>query len=140
MTSIQQQLLIGGTVLFLVSLLLGFAIPLLASSRMGVSAHTTGLQSGLTLWALGLMWQYVALPPGAQRAAQVLAIAGLFAIFAGMTLAAVWGASRALPLAGAGHAATPMRETIAFALIAGGSVASVVAVALVLWGLVAYKA
>ena len=140
MNAIPQQLLIGGTVLFLVSLLLGFAIPALPNPRLGVSAHTTGLQSGLTLWALGLMWPTLALPPFMQRAAQILAIAGLFAIFASMTLAALWNASRALPIAGAGHQASPLREAIVTALIAGGSVASTIAVALVLWGLCARNA
>lgn len=110
------------------------------SPRLGVSAHTTGLQSGLTLWALGLMWQYVTLPPGAQRTVQVLAIAGLYAIFASMALAASWGASRSLPLAGAGHQASPMQETLVTVLIAGGSLAITVAVAMVLWGLCAAKA
>ena len=140
MNAIPQQLLIGGTVLFLFSLLLVFAIPALPNPRLGVSAHTTGLQSGLTLWALGLMWPYLALPLGAQRTAQILAIAGLFAIFASMTLAAFWNASRALPIAGAGHQASALREAVVSALIVGGSLASVVAIALVLWGLCARTA
>ena len=139
MNSIPQQLLIWGTVLFLLSLLIGIAIPALPNPRMGVSAHTTGLQSGLALWALGLMWQYVALPAGAQRAAQVLAVSGLYAIFASMLLAALWGASRSLPIAGTGHQASPLRETVVTVLIAGGSLAITVAVAIVLWGLCAMK-
>jgi hydroxylaminobenzene mutase len=31
---------------------------------MGVEMHVTGLQSGMALWALGMMWQRVALPAG----------------------------------------------------------------------------
>jgi hydroxylaminobenzene mutase len=140
MNSIPQPLLIWGTIMFLLSLLIGIAIPALPNPRMGVSVHTTGLQSGLALWALGLMWQYIALPPGVQRATQVLAVSGLYAIFASMLLAALWGASRSLPIAGAGHQASPLRETVVTALIAGGSLAITVAIALVLWGLCAYKA
>jgi len=43
------------------------------------------------------------------------------------------------PIAGAGHQASPMRETGRLVLLTGGSLASVVAVVLVLWGLFAWK-
>ncbi len=39
MNPIPHQFLISGTVLFLLSLLSGFAMPFLANPRMGVSAH-----------------------------------------------------------------------------------------------------
>jgi hydroxylaminobenzene mutase len=139
MNPIPQQFLISGSVLFLLSLLSGFAMPFLANPRMGVSAHVAGLESGMALWALGLMWQRVALPAGAQRTAQVVAVAGLYAIFISLFLAALWGTSRATPIAGAGHQASVMRETMVTVLLTGGSLASVVAVSLVLWGLCAWK-
>jgi hydroxylaminobenzene mutase len=112
MNPIPQQLLICGTVLFLLSLLIGFAIPLFANPRMGVEMHVTGLQSGMALWALGLMWQRVALPAGAERPAQILAVAGLYAIFISLLLAALWGTRRATPIAGAGHQASHLREVV----------------------------
>jgi hydroxylaminobenzene mutase len=139
MNAMPQQLLICGTVLFLLSLLIGFAIPVLANPRMGVEMHVTGLQSGMALWALGLMWQRVALPAGAERLAQILAVAGLYAIFISLLLAALWGTSRATPIAGAGHQASPLREAVVTVLLAGGSLATAAAVALVLWGLCAWK-
>ena len=140
MNSIPQQFLISGTLLFLLSLLIGAAIPVLPVPRLGVSVHTTGLQSGLALLAFGLMWPYVALSPGLQRATEVLAVSGLYAIFLSMLLAALWGASRALPIAGTGHQASAFREGIVTALIASGSLAITVAVALILWGLGVSKA
>jgi hydroxylaminobenzene mutase len=139
MNPIPQQFLISGTVLFLLSLLSGFAMPFLANPRMGVSAHVAGLESGMALWALGLMWQRVALPVGAERTAQIVAVAGLYAIFLSLFLAALWGTSRATPIAGAGHQASAVRETLVAVLLTGGSLASVVAVSLVLWGLFAWK-
>ncbi|CAB3754046.1 hydroxylaminobenzene mutase [Paraburkholderia solisilvae] len=135
MNPIPHQLLISGTVLFLLSLLIGFALPAVANPRMGVSAHVAGIQSGLTLWALGLMWQYMALPAGMQRATQLLAVLGLYAVFASLLLAALWGTSRATPIAGAGHQASFPREVTVTTLLASGSIASVVAIALVLRGL-----
>jgi hydroxylaminobenzene mutase len=137
---IPQQLLIFGTVLFLLSLLIGFAMPVLANPRMGVSVHVAGLQGGIALWVLGLMWQRLALPAGAERAAQVLVLVGLNAIFISLLLAAVWGTSRATPIAGAGHQASLPREAVVATLLAGGSLATLVSVVLVLWGLCAWKA
>jgi hydroxylaminobenzene mutase len=139
MNPIPQQFLISGAVLFLLSLLSGFAIPFLSNPRMGVSAHVAGLESGMALWGLGLMWQRVALPAGVERTAQIVAVAGLYTIFISLSLAALWGTSRATPIAGAGHQANPMRETAVTLLLTSGSLASVVAVALVLWGLCVWK-
>ncbi|WP_394834648.1 hypothetical protein LVJ94_49945 [Pendulispora rubella] len=139
MNTIQQQLLVSGTVLFLLGLLIGFAIPALPNPRMGVTVHLTGVQSGLALWALGLMWQRMALSTGMQRAAEILAILGLYAIFASLLLAALWGTSRATPIAGAGHHASFARETIVTVVVTGGSLAIAIATALVLWGLCAWK-
>lgn len=89
MNQIPQQLLISGTILFLLSLFVGFAIPALANPRMGISVHVAGLQSAMALWAFGLMWHRLALPPGAERAAEVLAVLGAYAIFASILLAAL---------------------------------------------------
>ena len=140
MNDIPQQFLIGGTVLFLLSLLVGFAIPALANPRMGVSVHIAGLESGLALWAFGLMWHRVSLPATVERLTQILTIAGLYAVFLSLLLAALWGTSRATPIAGAGHSASAARETIVSVLLAGGSIASAISVCLLLWGLLSWKA
>ena len=140
MNPIPQQLLISGTVLFLLSLLIGFAVPVLRNPRMGVSVHVAGIESGLTLWALGLMWPRLTLPVGMQLATQVLAVLGLYAVFGSLLLAALWGTSRATPIAGAGHQASRPREVAVTTLLASGSLASMIAVAFVLWGLCAWKA
>jgi hydroxylaminobenzene mutase len=140
MSPISQQFLISGTALVLLSLLIGFAIPALVNPRMGVAAHVAGLQSGMVLWALGLMWPRVALPAGAEWATQILAVLGLYAVFASLGLAALWGASRGTLIAGAGHRANPAREAVVWVVLAGGSLASLAAMALVLWGLCAWAA
>jgi hydroxylaminobenzene mutase len=132
-------MLIAGTVLFLLSLAMGFAIPALANPRMGVSVHIAGIEAGITLWALGLMWHRMALPTGMERPTELLAVLGLYAVFVSLLLAACWGTSRSTPIAGAGHQADVVREAIVAVLLASGSLASLVAAALVLWGLCAWK-
>jgi hydroxylaminobenzene mutase len=135
-----QQLLISGTILFLISLLIGFVVPALTNARMGVSAHVAGIQGAIILWAFGLMWARMSLPAAAETATVLLSVGGLFAIFVSLSLAAVWGTSRATPIAGAGHQATAFHETFVTSLLLGGSLASLAAGALVLWGLWAWKA
>jgi hydroxylaminobenzene mutase len=139
MNPIPQQLLIGGTVLFLLGLLTGFAVPALRNPRMGVSTHVTGVQSGIALWALGLMWQHLTLSRNMQLAAQALATLGLYATFVALLLGALWGTSRATPIAGAGHQGGRTREATVTTLLMGGSLAIVTAAALVLWGLCTWQ-
>jgi hydroxylaminobenzene mutase len=93
----------------------------------------------MTLWAMGLMWQRMTLPVAAERVAQVLIVLGLYAIFTSLLFAALWGASRATPIAGAGHRASLSREMVVTVLLTSGSLATAAAVALVLWGLCAWK-
>jgi len=64
----------------------------------------------MALWALGLMWQRLALPAGAQwLARKYWRCWVLYAIFASLLLAAS-GHQRATPIAGAGHQASSLRE------------------------------
>ena len=61
MSSAAQMLCFTGVLLFLLGLLTGFGIPRFRSSRLGLSAHLTGVQSGTFLLALGLLWPRLAL-------------------------------------------------------------------------------
>ncbi|MGO4377526.1 hypothetical protein [Pseudoduganella sp. RAF53_2] len=140
MKTMSQQLLIHGTVIFLISLLMGFAIPALSSGRMGVSAHVAGIQSGLMLWAFGAMWGRVALPDAVKATTQFLALVGAYGIFLALLLAAIWGTSKATPIAGAGHSATQIREWTVAIILTTGSLAATAAAALLLCGLYAWRA
>jgi hydroxylaminobenzene mutase len=140
MKTMSQQLLIHGTVIFLISLVMGFTIPALSNARMGVSAHVAGIQSGIMLWAFGAMWVRVALPDAAKAATQVLALVGAYGVFLALLLAAIWGTSKATPIAGAGHSATQVREMTVTIILTTGSLAATAATALLLWGLYAWRA
>jgi hypothetical protein len=56
-----QRLLQIGAALLLYSLLEGFAIPHLASPRIGLSVHTLSAYEGVLLLVLGLVWPRLAL-------------------------------------------------------------------------------
>ncbi len=130
-----RELLIHGTLLFLLGLLNGVAVQGFRNPRMGLSAHLAGVQNGLVLWAFGLLWPQCALSPGVAWLAAWSAILSMYAIWFGLLLAAIWGTSRSTPIAGAGHAGSPGRELTVTALISAGSVAIIVATGLVLYGL-----
>src|SRR5262245_50315050 len=118
-------LLIGGTSLFVLGLLNGYVIQLMAIPRIGLSAHLAGVQNALVLWAFGLMWPHVGLHGQREKFTVWLAIYGMYAIWLGLFLAAAWGASRAMPIAGAGsHSLSSNgQELVSGFLAVSGSVA-----------------
>lgn len=111
-------LLILGTILFLLGLLTGLALPVFRNKRMGLSAHLVGVQHGMVLWALGLIVPKLAPATPALHATMLWSLVlGLYGLWLAMLLAAIWGASQALPMAGAGHSASRGREGIVAGLV-----------------------
>lgn len=112
-----QQMLFAGTLLFLLGLLTGVAMPLLRNKRMGLSAHLVGVQHGIVLWIVGLIQTQLTPSPVLDAWMSWTLLLGLYGLWLAMLLAAIWGASRALPMAGAGFETTRGRETIVGALV-----------------------
>lgn len=130
-----HRLLQLGILLFLLGLLVGFAIPALANPRMGLSSHMQGILNGIFLIVLGLIWSNLSLPPVASSGLFWLAIYGTFANWAATLLAAFWGAGTSMPIAAAGFEGSPMQEATIDGLLVSLSVAMVLVCVLVLWGL-----
>jgi len=130
-----RRLVVHGAVLFLLGLLTGLVAPVVRNPRMGLSAHLEGLLNGTFLLALGAVWSQVRLPGRAEAAAFWLLLLGTYGNWASVGLGAATGASRLMPIAGAGHTGPVWAE----AVVAGGlvaiSVAMIAALALVVWGL-----
>src|SRR5262245_9526620 len=51
-----RQLCFHGVLLLALGLLSGFSVPFVATPRIGLSAHLAGVQSGMLLVILGLLW------------------------------------------------------------------------------------
>jgi hydroxylaminobenzene mutase len=114
-----HRLMLHGMVLFLLGLVAGFATPAVENPRMGVSAHLEGVMNGTFLLALGAVWRHVVLGRRAAASAYWLALYGTYGNWASVFLGAIFGASRYMPIAGAGHAAAPWQEAVVgFGLIA----------------------
>ena len=86
-----QRLLQLGIALFLYSSLDGFAIPFLASPRIGLSVHTLSGLQGVMLLAIGLLWPKLRLSPNMSKGAFWCLIYSTLAILAAYTVAAFWG-------------------------------------------------
>lgn len=114
-----HQMLFAGTLLFLLGLLTGVAIPALRNKRMGLSAHLVGVQHGIVLWVVGLIQARLTPSPTLDAWMTWSLVLGLYGLWLAMLLAAIWGASRALPMAGAGFSASKPRELVVGMLVYG---------------------
>src|SRR5215472_4625496 len=86
-----QRLLQLGVAFIVYSSFAGFAIPFLASPRIGLSVHTLSALQGVFLLAVGLLWPKLKLGITASWVAFWCSLYGTFAILAAYTIAAFWG-------------------------------------------------
>ena len=130
-----RRLLQLGVLLFLLGLLVGFAVPSLANQRMGLSSHLEGVMNGIFLMAVGSIWPKLVLSDRLLKATFWLALDGTFANLAATFLAAAWGAGAMMPISGQGHIGTPAQEGVIRLMLVSLSLAMVWACALLLAGL-----
>jgi len=126
--------------LFLYSSLDGFAIPVLASPRIGLSAHTLSALQAVMLLAIGLVWPKLKLSPRAAKVAFWCLIYSALAILAAYIVAAFWGVGiETISLMGElphglSHG-TLFQETFIKVLAYSSAPTGLSAFGLVLWGL-----
>ncbi len=130
-----HRLLQLGILLLLFGLLTGFAVPMLANPRMGLSSHLEGVMNGMLLVLLGLLVPRLTLPRSTLRTLFWLAVYGSFANWTATLLAAYWGAGASMPIAAAAHQGSPVQEMTINFLLFSLSLAMVGVCVLVLWGL-----
>ena len=131
-----QRLLLLGMILFMIGLLTGFVSATFENPRMGLSAHLEGLMNGTFLAVLGLFWHRLALGAKASAIAFWLVVYAAYANWLGVLLGGVWGAGASMmPIAAKGLMGTPVQEGIIAFLLISISVAMVLGVAMIIWGL-----
>lgn len=113
----------AGFALFTLGLLLGVALPKMRNSRMGLSAHLTAVQTGPALIAFALFWEHLSVPSAYTPALAYGLLISSYVLVFGITLAALTGASEALPIAGKGHHASRFQEQLVTIMVRGSSVA-----------------
>lgn len=113
-----NQLIFLGVLLFLLGLLVGLIIPLLANPRMGLSSHLEGVMNGMFLMILGLIWNKIDLSPRWTKITFWMAIYGTFANWFGILFAAIFDAGEMLGIAAEGNKGTPLAEgVVTFSLL-----------------------
>lgn len=123
------ELLLGkaGFLIFTIGLIIGAAIPRFRNPRMGLSAHTTAVQTGTALIAFGLFWPQFEIASWAAMPLAVSLIASFVILIVSLILAASFGASKALPIAGEGFSSSKTKERTVSILALGSSVWMLVA-------------
>ena len=136
LTQIGAQLIFIGIVFFLLGLIQGALIPSVKNSRMALSGHLTAVQCGMAIAIFGVIWSLVELPVWLAMFAAYGSTVGFILIWLGITIASITGASKALPIAGAGFSATITSELTVKVLVRFGSLLSLIACTLLAFGLV----
>lgn len=124
-----------GFVLILLSLVGGLLLPAMSIPRLGLSAHTIGLLSGVLLIALGAIWPVFRLSVRQLRVMYWSWVYSSYANWLGCLVGAFTGAGKMTPLASSGAQAGALAETIVAALLISVAVTALMAVVLSLVGL-----
>jgi len=124
-----------GAFLFLLGLFTGALVPAVRSPRIGLSAHLEGVMNGTFLMVLGAIWHHVHLSRPLSQLCFWLLLYGTFANWLFVTLGAVFGAGRMMPIAAGGMSAEPWQELVVGAGLVSLSVAMIVGCGLLTWGL-----
>jgi (hydroxyamino)benzene mutase len=129
------SLLRHGFILILLALAGGLFIPAMAVPRLGLSAHTIGVLSGVLLIAIGAVWPQFRLSARQTVAHQWAWLYSSYVNWFACLLGGALGAGKTTPLASAGFTGTPLVEGTVTALLVSVAVVSFIAVGLSLWGL-----
>lgn len=121
MGSVEVLLGKSGFILFTIGLVIGAAIPRFRNPRMGLSAHTTAVQTGTALIAFGLFWPQFEIADWAAMPLAVSLIGSFSVLIVSLVLAASFGAGEALPIAGKGFSSTRAKEQTVSFLALGSS-------------------
>jgi hydroxylaminobenzene mutase len=128
-----------GTLLFLLGLLTGLMLammPGVANNPRGVlSGHLEGVMNGMFLIIVGLMADRIRLSTRASSICVGLLLYGTFVNWFTTTIAGILGASQAMPIAGAGHHASPAAEQVILIVLVSVAFVMIAAVGMLLFGL-----
>jgi (hydroxyamino)benzene mutase len=107
-----DQLIFFGVLLFLLGLIVGLMVPVLANPRMGLSSHIEGVMNGMLLIIFGLIWNRVKLSDKWLKITFWLVIYGTFANWFGILIAAIFNAGKMLTVAAKGQEGHPVAEAV----------------------------
>ena len=122
-------------VLILLSFLGGFLIRFMAIPRLGLSAHTIGVLSGVLLIAIGVIWPYFHLSPLQSAWLKWSWLYSSYINWFACIVAGILGAGKMTPIAASGYIGSALAEALVSVLFISVGITSLIAVGLSLWGL-----
>jgi len=130
-----EKLIYLGVFLFLLGLIVGLVVPILANPRMGVSSHLEGVMNGILLIVLGLIWEGLHLSDKALTRTYWLALYGTFVNWFGVLLAAIFDSGAMMSIAANGKQGPPFIEGLVTFSLLSLSIAMIIVSISVLIGL-----
>lgn len=130
-----DRLIFLGILLFLLGLLVGFLIPVLANPRMGLSSHLEGVMNGTFLVVLGLIWKRINLSDSWLKITFWLAVYGTFINWMGVLTGAIFNAGKMMNVAAEGQEGGPFVEGVVTFSLYSLSLAMLIVCVTVLIGL-----
>ncbi len=130
-----NRLVYFGVLLFLLGLIVGIIVPMLANPRMGVSSHIEGVLNGMFLIILGLIWDKIILSKKWMKITFWLAIYGTFMNWFGILVAAIFNGGKMLGIMAEGKEGSPIVEGIVGFSLISLSIAMVIISVTILIGL-----
>lgn len=122
-----DRLILLGAWLFLLGLITGLVLPLMANPRMGLSSHIEGVLNGMLLMVLGLLWPRLILSDPWRRIAIWCSVYGAFTNWGSLLFAALLNAGATLTVAAQGHQGSPLAEILVGIGLVSLSIAMLVA-------------
>ncbi|TAH40570.1 MAG: hydrogenase [Bacteroidetes bacterium] len=132
-----DRLLFFGILLLLVGLISGLFIPVMTNPRMGLSAHLEGMMNGMLLVIVGLIWNKLIVNKRYLFFSYWLLLYASFANYIAVTIAAITGAGKMMPISG-GKDGPPIIESLISFLLISLSLAMIFACVIILIGLRRY--
>lgn len=129
-----------GFILILIALMTGLLLPAMQIPRLGLSAHTIGILSGVLLVGIGSIWSVFSLSPRQLCIMYWGWVYSSYANWLGCLVGGVTGAGQMTPLASSGSQAGTAAELTVAALLISVVITSLAAVALSIWGLRSHSA
>lgn len=124
-----------GFILILLSLISGLFVSAMPIPRLGLSAHTIGILSGILLIAVGAVWPQFQL---SGKHASLLKWSWVYSSYAnwfGCLVGGIVGVGKMTPIASAGFVGLPAAEGFVTVMLVSVALTSFIAVGLSLWGL-----
>lgn len=124
-----------GLILILLALVTGLFVQAMPIPRLGLSAHTIGILSGVLLIALGTVWQLFTLGPRQRWVMYWSWVYSSYANWLACLIGAASGAGQMTPLAAAGTTGPTLAEAVMALMLISVVVTSLLAVGLAICGL-----